>query len=252
MGVLQAMRRLWYPKLRRQHYLEQAILAKIGRPDHILSGPFQGMKYISVAYFSSVVPKILGIYESELTGAIDAVCKAQPDVIVDIGAAEGYYAVGLTKRNPQAKTICFEMYKPARALLARQAQLNAVLDRMSLRGLCDLDSLREALETTKLPAVICDCEGGEDFLLNPDAVTKLKSAMIIVEIHDELAPGVSSRIRERFERSHNVQVIHSKKRTVEQLPRDVALSAEEFEAATIERWTKAEWYFMVPQSSAGV
>ncbi len=251
MGVLQAMRRMWHPKIRRQHQLEQVILEKLGRPDHILSGPFQGMKYISVAYFSSVVPKILGIYESELTGPVEAICKAQPDVIVDIGAAEGYYAVGLTKRNPQAKTICFEMYKPARALLARQAQLNAVSDRMSLRGLCDLNSLRKALETTSRPAVICDCEGAEDFLLNPDAVTKLKSAIIIVEIHDELAPGVSSRLRERFERSHGVQVIHSEKRTPLQLPRNVTLSPEEFDAATIERWTKAEWYFMVPKSPAG-
>ncbi|HEY1923336.1 MAG TPA: hypothetical protein VGG44_11355 [Tepidisphaeraceae bacterium] len=248
LAILQTMRRAWYPQLRRRHQLEESVLDKIGRPDQILAGPFKGMRYISAAYFGSVVPKILGVYEMELNGALETICKAQPDVIVDIGAAEGYYAVGMTKLNPQAKTICFEMYKPAHRLLSRLAQLNGVENRMVLEGRCELESLRDSLESAKRPAVICDCEGGEDFLINPDAVAKLRSAMMIVEIHEEHAPGVASHIRERFKDTHTLQIIKSRKRTPEDLPTKVALSAEEFDAAIYERWATAEWHFLIPNS----
>jgi hypothetical protein len=167
-------------------------------------------------------------------------------VIVDIGAAEGYYAVGMTLRNPQARTICFEMYKPAHSLLHRLAKLNKVEDRVEIRGICDLDSLRDSLKNAKKPAVICDCEGAEDFLMDPQAVAGLRSAVMIIEIHEDYAVGVSARIRERFKSSHELTVVNSHKRTLEELPTKVKFSEEEFAAAIDEGRTRAQWYFLVP------
>ena len=71
-------------------------------------GPFAGMRYVSNSIGGAYLPKLLGIYERELTQVMEAACARQPRLIVDIGAAEGYYAVGLALRNPQATVIAFE------------------------------------------------------------------------------------------------------------------------------------------------
>src|SRR4051795_10844916 len=60
----------------------------------VSGGPFAGLVYPDRTPIS-LVPKLLGIYERELHGAIEAAIRAQPDVIVNVGAADGYYAVGL-------------------------------------------------------------------------------------------------------------------------------------------------------------
>jgi len=245
---LNALRWLRYPKLRRQRRLDRAVLKKYGWPDHVLKGPFKGMRYISAAYFGSVVPKVLGVYEMELAESIGRMGQARPDVIVDIGAAEGYYAVGMALQNRQAKMICYEMYQPAQALLRELALLNSALERVEIRGICSADSLRTSLASAKRPAVICDCEGAEDFLMDPQAVPELASAVMIVEIHDEYVPDVSRRIQERFEKTHDLTVINRRARVASDLPDNVSLTEDEFAAAIDERRASALWYFLVPKN----
>ena len=63
----------------------------------VSGGPFAGLAYPDRAPIS-LVPKLLGIYERELHGAIEAAIRAQPGLIVNVGAADGYYAVGLARR----------------------------------------------------------------------------------------------------------------------------------------------------------
>ena len=60
----------------------------------VLNGPFEGMQYPNFeSYGSASWPKLLGTYESELTNAILAKKDTDYSSIVDIGCAEGYYAV---------------------------------------------------------------------------------------------------------------------------------------------------------------
>src|ERR1700722_2566319 len=86
-------------------YLES--LARQQTSCRVRTGPFAGMRYGSVSVGSAYIPKLLGIYERELSSFIEAACLKRPDLIVDVGAAEGYYAVGLAVRNPTAKVIAF-------------------------------------------------------------------------------------------------------------------------------------------------
>jgi FkbM family methyltransferase len=53
---------------------------------------------------------------------------------VDIGAAEGYYAVGLARSKPDARIVCFEAHKPAHYLLKHLATLNGLQNRIELQG----------------------------------------------------------------------------------------------------------------------
>ena len=67
------------------------------------SGPFAGMSCISEAICSSLVPKLLGSYESELHQVLNQILETDYQNVIDIGCAEGYYAVGLALRLPNAR-----------------------------------------------------------------------------------------------------------------------------------------------------
>lgn len=111
-------------------------LSRTRTGSRVLKGPFAGMNYVSHAVGSAYIPKLLGIYERELTPCVEAICRRNPSLIVDVGAAEGYYAVGLARRNPAARVICFELDPRGRDALAEMSRINGVGDRISIRGLC--------------------------------------------------------------------------------------------------------------------
>ncbi len=102
---------------------------------------------------------------------IDEVIAQQPHLVVDIGAAEGYYAVGLARRLPRCRIVAFDIDPIARKMCRRLAKLNGVRDRVEVRGECDTTYL------WTLPPhsfVLSDCEGAEKTLLDPDRAPALK------------------------------------------------------------------------------
>jgi hypothetical protein len=69
----------------------------------VRDGPFAGMIYPeSTVKVRNLIPKMIASYEDELTPWIEeAVAKNYP-TIVNVGSADGYYAVGLARRLPGA------------------------------------------------------------------------------------------------------------------------------------------------------
>ena len=80
----------------------------------VISGIFKGMKYVKSSYGSCYMPKILGIYEREISEALINALQ-NSDLFINVGAAEGYYAVGAGLKFPELKVIAYE-----EALIARQ------------------------------------------------------------------------------------------------------------------------------------
>ena len=94
------VRQLFSSKYRDLRRLEAAVnLACNGR---VASGPFAGMRHGDIAVGSVLTVKLLGTYEKELWPIIDQIIATAYPLIIDIGAAEGYYAVGLAMRIPAA------------------------------------------------------------------------------------------------------------------------------------------------------
>jgi hypothetical protein len=61
----------------------------------VLHGPFEGMIYPATSLHDrNSVPKILGSYECELHDVIDSALRKKYYLAIDVGSAEGYYAVG--------------------------------------------------------------------------------------------------------------------------------------------------------------
>ena len=173
----------------------------------VQAGPFAGMTYpkSAVGRAEQLVPKLLASYESELHDTIEALVSQPWEQVLDIGAGDGYYAVGLALRCAGAPVRAWEMNPlPARVAL-ELARANGVDSRIEMGGECRLDTLRALPELRSL--VFSDCEGCEDELLDPEAVPLLRRSAVVVEMHDALAPGVEARLLKRFAGTHRVETI---------------------------------------------
>ena len=197
------IRRVVPAELRPIRYLES--LTRRRTSCRVRTGPFVGMRYGTASIGSAYIPKLLGIYENELSSILEEACSKRPQLIVDIGAAEGYYAVGLAMRNPSATVVAFEADAAGRAALRHTAALNGVGSRIDIRGTCEAADLQLVLRPTFESLVICDVEGYEHSLLDPATVPSLSTATILVEMHDFIVPGISDTVRARFEATHDIR-----------------------------------------------
>ena len=202
------------------------------------------MSYLPLASSHTDLPMLVGTYEAEIAPAIEEICGAGCDRIVDIGAAEGYYAVGMALRNPNATVLGFEANPSVRHYFRRLARLNGVRGRLRIAGECTTAALEAALKSAERPAVLCDCEGAEGLLLDPRCVPSLGRALILVETHEGMVAGVERHLFERFSPTHDIEVIRSRPRTRDDLPVGCDLTDAEAGAAMDEYRRWAEWMFM--------
>lgn len=171
----------------------------------ICAGPFKGMHYPVPAAEGGRGPRLLGAYEASLHPVIEIVIQRGYPQILDIGCAEGYYAVGLARRMPASKVQARDSDPAARMLCADLARANGVEDRVSIGpevAHTDFD-LCEAGPTF----ILCDIEGAEDALLDPARAPALKQADILVEVHEGLRPGLVASLTGRFAPTHRVSRI---------------------------------------------
>ncbi|MEK7950830.1 hypothetical protein [Luteolibacter soli] len=181
--------------------LRNALAARL-----VVAGPFQGMKYGNTeARCSTLYPKLLGTYENELAAEVDAAIAKRHAIVVDVGAADGYYAVGFAYRNPDAKIIAFEQDPRAQVELEKLAALNGVSDRIDVRGHCGPGDIQGL--SGKSGLVIVDCEGFEDKILSEENIRHLRGWDFIIETHDGFSPEVTKRLEARFAGTHEVRQI---------------------------------------------
>jgi hypothetical protein len=235
--------RLLGKQLRKQRLIEQSLFERLD--GKVLGGPFEGLRYSKEACGSMQGPKILGVYEHELASVIEEIVTANYGHIVDVGAAEGYYAVGLLTRCPEAKVTAFETCESGRELMGRIAAANGVADRLEVLGHCTSGLLEQALRGKHTPLIICDIEGGEASLLDPRRIPKLESADILVEIHDFVDTTISRQLLERFDKTHEVRRIQSRKRRLQDLPVVAGITGKQILSAADERRPcDMEWFWM--------
>lgn len=213
----------WLPPALRPRTLLQRRLERATADGVILGGPFAGLRYVTQSVGSVWWPKMLGTYELELADVTRELCHEQPEWLVDIGAAEGYYAVGLAWRCPETQVVAFEAESTGRQLLAELAALNGVSARVQINGFCDHAALRQALGSEREGLIICDIEGGERELLDPARVPALvaRSWTILVEIHDHVDPEIMATLIDRFRTTHTIEEIIARPRSARDLPTSV-------------------------------
>jgi len=171
---------------------------------HVRSGPFAGMDYVVNAAEGALLPRLLGVYERELHPDLLAFAAEGLDHVIDIGCAEGYYAVGLARLMPGVTVNAYDIDETARRRCGLLAKANDVTDQVLVRG----EFRGEDFETFRNKGrvlVFIDAEGFEDDILRPDLYPALAGFNLIVETHPGHRPGVTERLMERFAATHEVK-----------------------------------------------
>jgi hypothetical protein len=184
----------------------------------VATGPFQSMRYLKSWRGTFFTQKLLGTYELELRDVIETFCTTRYDTVIDIGAAEGYYACGLAFRMPDTRVLAFEAQTTYHAALRRMSAQNGIADRIDIRGSCSQADLDDALRELGRTLLICDAEGAELDLLDPEQLPALRFADMLVEVHEEERPGVTQQLEARFSPTHTIQRIEQRPRSMHDLP----------------------------------
>jgi hypothetical protein len=168
----------------------------------VLSGPFKGMSYALQAAEGSHSARLLGVYEASLAPIIEIIIARAYPLVIDLGCAEGYYAVGLARRMPDARVLARDDSPRAQASCRDLATQNAVADRVEIGGRMEHGDF--AICADQPSVIICDIEGGEAALLDPIAAPGLCHADILVECHNVIHRGLSKVLTQRFAATHIV------------------------------------------------
>ncbi len=239
---------IFFPK-----YLQKLVRSRTQM--RIFDGPFKGMEYCDISHASVLEPKLIGIYEKELADVVTNLLAIPFDTVIDIGAAEGYYAVGFARFHATCKkVIAFESAQEGRVALESIAKKNAVNDRIEVLGECTPELLADSLRTSH-SLIICDIEGAEGVVLDPEKVSGLASTTILVELHKRKWPGIEETLKSRFAATHTIQAIDQVDRTVKDFPFRSVLTTfcprsyllncvSEFRQPWEETMT---WYLMTPR-----
>lgn len=176
----------------------------------VRGGPFAGMTYVADPSEGCFLPKIFGTYEQELHELVGSWKGSDYAQVINVGCAEGYYAVGLA-RNLGIPIHAFDIDAVARERCAALARDNGVAELVHVGGELTPEGLNGFAGPT---LVICDIEGGERSLLDPEAAPALKQMDVLVEAHESFVPGVTETLRRRFASTHEVTLIANGARAV--------------------------------------
>jgi hypothetical protein len=169
-------------------------------------GPLKGFRMAETqtwGHSADVGVQLVGFYEKEV---LDAVCGGgrRYRCLVNLGAGDGYYGVGLVKAGIAQRSICFESNPESRAAITACADLNGVADHVAVLETADHDFLdRIGLQDEDLGEClfIIDIEGGEFGLLDGVNLQRLRRAEMIVELHGFVIaddPGIEQRFLARL------------------------------------------------------
>ncbi len=217
--------------------------------DEVQAGPFAGMALPVEAVCSERWPKLLGTYEEEL-GAVVERCAAQHyRTVVNVGAAEGYYAVGFARAGA-GRVIAVDPLARARARLRTVAEANGVSDVIELRAIATRRRIDRWLGDGGL--VVMDCEGAEYGLLDPARSPNLARADVLVEIHEFAVEGLTAELEARFAPTHEVEWIHQAERHPEAVPALAGLDqATRLAAVAEQRPRRLLWAFFSARRADG-
>jgi hypothetical protein len=211
----------------------------------VRAGPFAGLSYDPrvVGHTTAVAAKLMGAYECELHPAVARLLSSDMSVFVDIGCAEGYYAVGVAMRRPDVRVVAFDIDATARHMCRLMARRNHVS--IEIREEATPTYLANLVPRT---VIFSDCEGAEAALLDPGRSPLLRQLKIIVEVHDFVDPNVTQLLRSRFASSHTLHEVITAPRDATAYPELAVFSESDRLLALAEgRPGPMSWLIMTPR-----
>lgn len=184
----------------RSTLIQNTLVARHGTT--VQAGPFAGMAFVERSTEGCHVPKLLGCYEEELHTVIGDLSSNRYDCLLNIGCAEGYYAVGLKRVLPDIRVCAFDIDESAqracRSLAARNDVEIEVGGEFAAENFADFDGR---------VLIWCDIEGAEVELLDPVKAPALRRMDLVVELHKTSLGHARDMVPQRFADSHEIDII---------------------------------------------
>jgi|KBSSwiStaDraftv2_1062776.scaffolds.fasta_scaffold83527_2 precorrin-6B methylase 2 len=182
-------------------------------PLKVQMGPFAGMSFLPNVLEGCYIPKLLGCYEMELhPWWMRLRQRRNYRTIIDIGAAEGYYAVGLALMFPEARVLARDINSASKSVIERLARNNGVAERVEIGGRFAHEDFQQEARGQTL--VLCDIEGDEKALLDPALAPVLARCDIVVELHDTQISELQTLMYQRFGATHEITIVEEKGRDI--------------------------------------
>lgn len=169
-------------------------------------GPFKGMRLSQEVWWGhyDLITKTLGVYEHHVLEKLFELRGATHVPFVDIGAADGYFAIGAAVSGLSQTVYAYEITTRGREALAYNAQINGCLEKITICAEANFDSLSQLILEHGQALMLIDIEGFEFDLLDERVLNLLSDCHIIVELH----PSVVEHGHERQERLINAARRH--------------------------------------------
>ena len=157
---------------------------------------------------------ILGLYEKEIIEILLNTSKER-SVFIDIGAADGYYAVSSVKNYFFNRSYCFEIEQKGRSVIRQNSILNGVAEKVIIFGEANRKSLLKIPKADiSNSVVLIDIEGFEFDFLDTNILNILKESICIIELHDWFFEDGKKRLEELRKRaSKNFKISEFKLRS---------------------------------------
>ena len=181
----------------------------------VQQGPFKGMIINEDQFWGQGdrSSKILGLYEKEIQDLIVSIQKDKNySTFVDIGGADGFFAIGSLVNNLFEKCEVFEISKKGRNSIQKNSKKNNVYDsikihdKASKRSLIKIDNINNSL-------ILCDIEGGEYELFDEKLINEIYPSDIIIEIHKDKENSLVN-FEKRFTKTYSLTKITQEPRSL--------------------------------------
>ncbi|MGH0000532.1 hypothetical protein ACQU0X_10700 [Pseudovibrio ascidiaceicola] len=214
----------------------------------ISQGPFKGLKLPQYGAWrdGDLAAKLIGSYEKELHPYLTKIIDQRPSALINIGASEGYYAIGLKRLLPETSVFAYDIHEGSRKALKDCAKKNDV----TVQNLTDFSfSALDHFSQYATLTFIVDCEGCE---CNIECISKdiISRSTFLIELHDLFVPGVTKTLKNFLAPTHNLTLIEEEPRNSRDYPEISQMSGIDRMLLTCEfRATPMHWLYAEPRVS---
>jgi hypothetical protein len=148
-------------------------------------GLFEGLRLNRETWWGrdDLGSQCLGLYEKEI---LDLIASRGPfDVFWDIGAADGYYAIGMLHSRMAQKVVCFEVAKKGQLAIYHNWLANNSTGELEINGEANRMSIAKcAVDIPSKALVMIDIEGFEFSLLTTEVISLFRNCEVVIEVHN--------------------------------------------------------------------
>jgi len=154
-----------------------------------------------------IMPKILGTYEEELFPVFETLKDRSFAALINIGCADGFFAVGLAQRLEFEKVFAIDISSDALEICKENRAANGVTTPFDYMLSIDQPDLERLLADQPDSLVLCDCEGFELELFDGIDSKSIERAVFIIECHDFVDQSITERIQTALRPTHDLTLI---------------------------------------------